>query len=80
MACCCRRCLNPTSSDTGGILANDWATPVSYKLDLLKELVPQPGQVSHTLLATLAAEWAFDLRPLNPLCRILALGGRGGGG
>eukprot|EP00967_Tisochrysis_lutea_P078963 scaffold107831_cov28-Tisochrysis_lutea.AAC.1 len=31
-------CLNPTSEDTGGILANDWTTPVAGKLELLSRL------------------------------------------
>lgn len=38
-------CLNPTSSDTGGILQADWATPVAAKMQLLDSLVPQPGRV-----------------------------------
>lgn len=37
-------CLNPTSSDTGGILNGDWATPVQYKLTLLNKVVPQPAK------------------------------------
>ena len=41
-------CLNPTSSDTGGILAADWATPVQYKLDLLTKIVPLPASIVMT--------------------------------
>lgn len=41
-------CLNPTSTDTGGLLANDWATPVTKKLALLADLVPLPAQVVMT--------------------------------
>lgn len=41
-------CLNPTSSDTGGLLADDWATPVTYKLALLQQVLPRPGQVITT--------------------------------
>jgi hypothetical protein len=29
-------CLNPNSGDTGGLLDNDWVTPVQWKLNLLK--------------------------------------------
>jgi aryl-phospho-beta-D-glucosidase BglC (GH1 family) len=29
--------LNPNSGDTGGILSNDWVTPVQWKLDNVKE-------------------------------------------
>eukprot|EP00966_Prymnesium_polylepis_P177823 4117984-Prymnesium_polylepis.1 len=28
-------CINPTSEDTGGVLAEDWRTAVQFKLDLL---------------------------------------------
>ena len=30
--------LNPNSGDTGGMLANDWVTPVQWKLDQVKPL------------------------------------------
>jgi endoglucanase len=29
-------CMNPNSGDTGGLLENDWTTPVQWKLDMLK--------------------------------------------
>jgi endoglucanase len=35
-------CLNPDSGDTGGLLKDDWKTPDTAKLDLLKRLVPSP--------------------------------------
>jgi len=35
-------CLNPDSGDTGGLLDNDWKTPDTAKLNLLKRLVPSP--------------------------------------
>lgn len=38
-------CINPTSSDTGGILQSDWMTPVQQKMSLLAQLVPSPGRV-----------------------------------
>jgi len=38
-------CLNPNSGDTGGLLANDWVTPIQNKLDLLNVLVPNPTPV-----------------------------------
>jgi len=33
-------CLNPDSGDTGGLLLDDWKTPSTPKLDLLKKLSP----------------------------------------
>jgi len=35
-------CLNPNSSDTGGLLEDDWITPVEPKLKLLRKLIPKP--------------------------------------
>jgi len=35
-------CLNPDSGDTGGLLLDDWVTPVQDKLDLLAKLQPNP--------------------------------------
>lgn len=35
-------CLNPQSHDTGGLLENDWITPVQSKLDLLDQIMPNP--------------------------------------
>jgi len=37
-------CLNPDSGDTGGLLLDDWKTPVQGKLDLLKRLDPTPAK------------------------------------
>ena len=38
-------CLNPDSGDTGGLLENDWTTPVMDKLNLLQQVQPNPTQV-----------------------------------
>jgi len=35
-------CLNPDSGDTGGLLLDDWVTPVQDKLDMLAKLMPDP--------------------------------------
>lgn len=35
--------LNPNSGDTGGILKEDWRTPVAEKLDLLRRLMSAPS-------------------------------------
>jgi endoglucanase len=35
-------CLNPDSGDTGGLLQNDWVSPVSDKLTMLAGLVSTP--------------------------------------
>lgn len=35
-------CLNPDSGDTGGLLQDDWVTPVQPKLDLLAKAAPNP--------------------------------------
>jgi endoglucanase len=39
-------CLNPDSGDTGGLLEDDWKTPVAIKLNLLQTLVPHPTSFS----------------------------------
>jgi endoglucanase len=39
-------CLNPNSGDTGGLLADDWATPQTGKLNLLADLVSSPTKFS----------------------------------
>ena len=38
-------CLNPNSGDTGGLLEDDWITPVQSKLDLLKKTSPSPTKL-----------------------------------
>eukprot|EP00026_Physarum_polycephalum_P010483 Phypoly_transcript_10647.p1 GENE.Phypoly_transcript_10647~~Phypoly_transcript_10647.p1 ORF type:complete len:339 (+),score=28.35 Phypoly_transcript_10647:226-1242(+) len=40
-------CLNPDSGDTGGLLADDWKTPVTGKLTLLQQLDPNPAVFSY---------------------------------
>ena len=37
--------INPTSTDTGGILEDDWTTPVQPKISLLAQLNPSPGRI-----------------------------------
>ena len=39
-------CLNPDSGDTGGLLENDWQTPVTPKLELLVKLQPNPTKIT----------------------------------
>ena len=39
-------CLNPNSGDTGGLLENDWKTPVIPKLDLLEKVQPDPTKIT----------------------------------
>ena len=36
-------CLNPNSGDTGGILEDDWKTPIKSKIDLLQRVSPNPS-------------------------------------
>ena len=38
-------CLNPNSGDTGGLLENDWKTPVYSKLNLLQKVQPNPTKI-----------------------------------
>jgi len=40
-------CLNPDSGDTGGLLLDDWLTPVTGKLTLLQQLAPKPAVFSY---------------------------------
>jgi endoglucanase len=52
-------CMNPNSGDTGGLLDNDWTTPVQWKLDLLKPYMAPPlGSVA--TLAPQASNHAKD--------------------
>jgi len=39
-------CLNPDSGDTGGLLLDDWVTPVQDKLDMLAKLMPDPTKLT----------------------------------
>ena len=54
-------CLNPTSEDTGGILEDNWYTPVYSKLNLLHEL-------PSTDVASLRAMRAAPHPPPSPPC------------
>jgi len=40
-------CLNPNSGDTGGLLANDWTTDETDKLEVLERLQPFPSKVEY---------------------------------
>lgn len=42
--------LNPNSGDTGGILQDDWKTPVQEKLDLLRRLMAGPSGLAFDFL------------------------------
>jgi len=37
--------LNPNSADTGGLLQDDWKTPVLFKMDTLARLCPNPTRI-----------------------------------
>lgn len=41
-------CLNPNSGDTGGLLEEDWKTPVTKKLQLLEKVCPNPSEFTFT--------------------------------
>ena len=56
-------CLNPTSEDTGGILEDNWYTPVHSKLNLLREL---PSTDVASLRAMRAAPHPPPSPPLPP--------------
>lgn len=59
--------INPDSSDTGGILEDDWVTPVQPKLDLLRRIQPHPSLLYWTppgnAVCLTEGEYA------NPKCR-----------
>lgn len=38
-------CFNPDSSDTGGLVEDDWVTPVAAKMELLAKVQPNPTKV-----------------------------------
>lgn len=42
--------LNPNSGDTGGLLQNDWRTPVEEKLALLRRLMPSGSPLAFDFL------------------------------
>lgn len=35
-------CLNPNSADTGGLLEDDWLTPIPRKINLTNRAQPNP--------------------------------------
>ncbi|KAG5191657.1 glycoside hydrolase superfamily [Tribonema minus] len=43
-------CINPDSSDTGGLLLNDWTTPDAAKMALLSKLQPTPSVFTSPIL------------------------------
>jgi endoglucanase len=45
--------LNPNSGDTGGLLEDDWRTPVEAKLALLRRLMPPSSGLSFDFLPAL---------------------------
>lgn len=54
---------NPNSSDTGGLLARDWRTPLTAKIDVLAPLVAAAADFSSTdgAAAAAAVDLAFDV-------------------
>jgi endoglucanase len=42
-------CVNPNSGDTGGLLDDDWKTPITKKLELLKKVHPNPTKFNFTI-------------------------------
>jgi endoglucanase len=58
--------LNPDSHDTGGLLKDDWISPRSRRLDLLRRIQPRPSRVVRD-----TSTGAFVLSPgaaVNPSC------------
>jgi endoglucanase len=49
-------CLNPNSGDTGGLLGDDWRTPVTAKLQLLDRVSPNPSRFSLADVPSFAAQ------------------------
>lgn len=39
------QCYNPDSGDTGGLVDEDWVTPIEPKLELLAKVQPNPTKV-----------------------------------
>jgi endoglucanase len=48
-------CLNPNSGDTGGLLGDDWKTPVAAKLRLLDTVSPNPTKFSFSRPSVVAS-------------------------
>ncbi|MES2733690.1 MAG: cellulase family glycosylhydrolase [Bacteroidota bacterium] len=65
-------CFNPNSGDTGGIVGDDWVTPVAWKVNLLKPylapMIPNggsgPGPVNQAPVANAGVDKAITL-PTN---------------
>lgn len=60
-------CVNPDSSDTGGILEDDWTTPVKPKLELLRRVQPHPSLLYGTSQGNVAC--LSEGKYANPNCR-----------
>ncbi len=56
-------CLNPNSGDTGGLLDDDWVTPVQWKLDMLKPyMAPFLGSAATSMQALCDSKgWAMGI-------------------
>jgi len=49
-------CLNPNGGDTGGVLLDDWTTGDARKLDLLRQVQPNPTVISPPQLGTICVQ------------------------
>lgn len=58
-------CLNPNSGDTGGLLADDWATPNEFKLNLLQRVCPNPSIAPRTTEALIITPVPSPAPPVN---------------
>ena len=62
------------AGDTGGLLADDWITPETYKLELIHRLCPDPSKIEVRQAGESARIASSDAQPaIARLARALAL-------
>lgn len=59
--------LNPNSTDTGGLLEDDWKTPVTKKLQLLDRVCPNPSQFTFATSQQSSSLPATPQQPSKPI-------------
>lgn len=59
--------LNPNSGDTGGLLEDDWKTPVTKKLQLLDRVCPNPSQFTFATSQQSSSLLATPQQPSKPI-------------
>lgn len=64
-------CLNPNSGDTGGLLGENWTTPVVAKLNLLNSVSPNPTKFKFNAALVVPVAPVVPVTPLAPVTPIV---------